>query len=594
MQTTYRYVPLLLGAAALVAACDGGSPSGGADSGVPDAGTIIACSNREAIRPTCQALPDRFDASATVAAGCYVASTTPILGAGITLTLAPGVTIFFAEGTALEVSEGQTLVAAGTPEAPICLTGETAARGAWTGVRLDLTRGENRLEHVTIEYGGSTASDTTGAGLKATADSRGVRLSVIRSTVRESQGYGLHLGGSADVAAFEANAFTANTLGPVWVDSAVAGRLDAASAYVGNTVDEIFVHANVVRDDATWPAVGVPFHLDADLYVEAFLTIAAPSTVILPAGGEINVSGDAAGLRAVGTAEHPIRFTAEQPVRGYSGGLRFDLSNNDFNRLEHVVVEYGGSTEHDAANAAVKVTADSRGSTLALVSTTIQESEGYGLYLTGSAVLPEFAGNTFTANGLGPVNVGAAAVPQLDVTSAYTGNDLDRVRVRDGYVVGSVTWNALGVPYQIESNLHVDEVWTLAPGVTLMMSQSTWISVAGDTAMLLAVGTAEAPITFTGVEATPGYWHCVVFDNTRGNESQIAHAVVEYGGSLEGGGETAMLQAQSDSRGVYLSVTDSIIQHSGQYGIFVGHWATVIDEGNTFLDNASGDVYHQP
>lgn len=182
-------------------------------------------------------------------------------------------------------------------------------------------------------------------------------------------------------------------------------------------------------------------------------------------------------------------------------------------------------------------------------------------------------------------------------SAAYLDNDIDRIRVRDDRVTEAVTWKALGLPYQLESYIHVDLVWTLEPGVTLMLPEDGWIHVNGDESALHAVGTTAAPITITGVEPMPGYWHSIVFGSSLNAANAIDNAIIEYGGSTGGGGEAGMITAVSDSHGVVLSVTDSVIRHSGQWGIWLGGYAQYnsdIESSNSFTGNAAGNVFFPP
>jgi hypothetical protein len=578
----------------------GGAGTGGAGGGQGGAGgaaPVDACAGAAALRGTCQDFPATIGASTTLAKGCYHVAKNPDVADGVTLTIAPGTTILFAEGTGLDFSGAQALHAVGTADEPICFSGDTAARGAWKGLVFGRTEGDaDVLDHVTVEYAGSTKVDPEGAGIKSLSDSRAVALSVSHTTVRESEGYGLYLVASTEAAAFEANTFTKNGRGPASVDSDVTGLLDAASRFTGNDVDEIVVRANRVQKNATWHVTSVPYHLDGNLHVDVPFTIDAPATLVFGPEAWISVGGDDAALHAVGTEAAPIVFTGEQPVRGYWDGLVFDGTNHAANALEHVVVEYAGNTLHDAAGAGVRAIADSHGVTLAMASTTVHECQGYGLFLAGSAVLPGFAGNTFTKNGLGPANVGSLAVHQLDTASSYTDNDLDHVHVRDGNIDADVTWLDLGVPFELEASVNVGAVWTLAPGVTLLMAKDRWIHVGSDDAGFHAVGTAQKPVTISGIEKTAGYWHSIVYGKTLNGANAIEHATVEYGGSPGGGGEKGMIQAYTDSHGVVVSVRDSVIQHSAQYGIWLGGSAQYnddIESSNTFADNASGDVFKE-
>jgi hypothetical protein len=260
----------------------GGSGGDGGDGGAGGQTPIDPCADVDSLRATCQDLPERFDTSTTLVKGCYRANKSPLFGAGVALTISPGTVILFAEGTKLQLGEGQSLIAAGTAEEPICLTGEVAQRGSWTGLLFGRTEGvEHKLEHVTIEYAGSTQSDSSAAAIKVVSDSREVRMSLTSSTVRESEGFGLYLVGSAELVTFSGNTFTKNSLGPANVDSQVAGFLDAASTYKGNDVDEVVVRTGHLSKNSTWHAIDVPFHLTGNLNVQVPWVIEAPNTLVM-------------------------------------------------------------------------------------------------------------------------------------------------------------------------------------------------------------------------------------------------------------------------------------------------------------------------
>lgn len=603
MRTLNVFWGLVL-ASPLVWACSDNAAApadGGTDVGTDAPVAIDPCAGADSLRAgnDCDTLfPDRIDASTTIARGCYRAKKNPIVAAGATLTIAPGTVVLFAEGTGLDVGEDRALILAGTAAAPICLTGEKAQRGAWDGLTLGRTdAADDKLDWVTVEYAGSTKSDAEAAAIMIRSDSRPPRLSMTNVTVRQSQGYGLYLVGSTELTAFAGNTFTKNGNAAASVDSNVVGFLDATSRYSGNDVDEVRVRPAHTTKNLTWHPIGVPFHVMGNLNIDGPWVLEAPSTVVVAPDRWISINDDAAGLHAVGTADKPIVFTGETKTRGAWDALRFVGTNNASNRLEFVTVEYGGTTAHDFNGACVNASADSSGVTLGLTNVTIRECQGFGLFLAGSAVLPTFTTNTFTKNGLGPASVGSEAVEQLDTTSTYTGNDVDRVRVRDGSVSKAVTWQDLGVPYQLEQNVNVDLVWTLAPGVTLLLTKDKWISVSGDAAALHAVGTAQKPITISGVEKTPGYWHALRYDGSLNAANALEYATVEYGGSTGGGGEQGMIHANADSHGVVLSVKSSTVRNSGQYGIWLGHYAQYnsdIESSNTFSGNASGNVFKAP
>ena len=111
---------------------------------------------------------------------------------------------------------------------------------------------------------------------------------------------------------------------------------------------------------------------------------------------------------------------------------------------------------------------------------------------------------------------------------------------------------------------------------------------------LFALGSADNPVVFTGLEATPGYWQGITLDSDA--KFTLRNAIIEYGGSAgtaEAG--NVMLMGYPDEWG-YLLMENCILRHSAAYGLVIGEgvlnsdYATV----NTFEDNALGDTYDIP
>ncbi len=113
--------------------------------------------------------------------------------AGVTMTIEPGTILAFKQHMGFYV-EG-TLVARGTAQQPILMTGQEKIRGFWFGVNFHNSDNyKNILEYVTIEYGGS---DPPAFGIPAnlsltTNTTVGSRVSINNCTLRESAGLGLN------------------------------------------------------------------------------------------------------------------------------------------------------------------------------------------------------------------------------------------------------------------------------------------------------------------------------------------------------------------------------------------------------------------
>ncbi|MFZ5444509.1 MAG: hypothetical protein ACOZQL_31240 [Myxococcota bacterium] len=546
----------------------------------------------------CVAFPERIDANYTVAKGCWLVLKTPTIATAVTITVQPGAKLVFSEGTLLRISAEQVLTALGTADAPILFTGSLPVRGHWKGLFFEGTSSPSTLEYLTVEYGGDTQADSSAAGIKLIADSRGVRVGFSHVTVRESEGFGLWMTGSAVLPAFTANVLTKNGLGPISIDAATIGSIDSTTTYTGNDKDEVQVRGTRVATTATWDALGVPYHLTGDLQVRepGKLTLRPGVKLILPPEAALSVSGDAAALIANGTAQAPILLTGETQTRGAWEGVVFDNSNNADNLLRYVTIEYSGNTSSDTKAAGVLATADSSGVQVQFDHVVIRQSQGYGLRASGSALFPTFASVTLTGNALGAALIDSNAVHQLTLDSTYTGNDVDRVFVEGRWVSNAVVWRAIDVPYAfVGVSLTPQKVWTLEAGVTLEMGPMTRIDVGGgDDVGFHAAGTATKPVVITGIQKAKGSWDGIDYNGTLNAANVLDHCVIEYGGGGTRFGWQGMINSHSDSHGVNVSVTNSTVRHSAVWGIYFNNNQTGSVSGNTYEDNTSGDYHRDP
>lgn len=325
--------------------------------------------------------------------------------------------------------------------------------------------------------------------------------------------------------------------------------------------------------------------------------LSAGVTVTLKPGVKLVFSPDVAfefegeqSLQALGTEQEPILLTASLPVRGHWRGLRFG-GTSVASHLAWVTVEYGGYVTGDGQTVAtVRMDADSRGVRAGFTHVTMRESPGYGLYASASAVFPEFSQNVLTKNAWGPASLDAVSLGFLDGASTYTGNDKDEFKVRAYRLSAAATWPDLGVPYHFDGSLSVmDGLLTLEPGVRIVMPPQSWFTISGDTAGLVAGGTAEKPIVFTGETETRGAWRGLVFDGSANAANLLRHVVVEWAGDLASDARNAAVKATSDSSGVSLGMDHLTIRQSEGYGLLLGGYAQVpVFAGNVFTQNGLG------
>ena len=237
------------------------------------------------------------------------------------LTLAPGSELRFEEGQQLIIKHQAGLNAVGTPSDPIVLTGTEPVRGLWGGlVFWGSSHVMNRLEHVTVEYGGGeafgSASEAANVSLSLAGSGQNSSVAIVNSTLRASEEYGLWLHDKSGFTEFQGNTLTGNALGPAYVHLPSVDELTSGNDYSGNDTDEVVVEVGSglqLTDPATWQDIGVPYYLMEKVGgagIFAPLTIMPGVEILVEAGLGITVR-EAGTLTAVGTATDRITFRAK-------------------------------------------------------------------------------------------------------------------------------------------------------------------------------------------------------------------------------------------------------------------------------------------
>jgi hypothetical protein len=522
----------------------------------------------------------------TLTRGCYNVTSSIRINSGGALTIPAGSVLRFGSGTSLTVNQGGSLAARGTADAPIFLTATDPTPGYWEGVSFVWSNSSsNELTHTVIEYGGAASSGAAALTTQGLSSSP-ARVKLSKVTLRFSANNGFGMSSNTILDQFEGVRSTGNR-NSGYVMANDAGRLTSSSSYSGNSNDAVYVDSERITTTQTWRKLDAPYQMgDASYTVDGALTIEAGTTLKFGASSFMTVS-QTGSLSAVGTAESPITFTGTDTTPGYWQGIDFVWSNSTNNQLRHVIVEYGGSGSN-AANVTVSGLSSSVGR-LKLANVTLRHSAGSGFYFSSNTSIDEFAAVKSTQNRYSGT-LGSNDVHVLGGDSDFAGNSNDFVYVYDADISGTRTWRRLNVPYRLynSSTYTVNGALTIEAGATLAMSSSSGLTVS-QTGSLTALGTADAPITFRGLEATPGYWLGIdiVWSNSTAN--QIANAVIRDAG---GGGSSRgaiTLSGLSSSNG-RLTLTNSTVTNSSSWGVYRGSNVVLTQSGNTFTGNASGSV----
>ena len=589
--------------------CGSSGGDGGGDGDRPDAGGAVQVDCR-----TAQTLDHDIDTDTTLSVDCY--RVTDKIGVSAALMLDPGTVLEFETGTGLKIADGGSISALGSEAAPILLTSAEGIAGDWSGLVLDSSSPDNELDHVIVEHAGTDDLSFNGNTSANLILMSGARAAVTSSTFARGSEYGVAMDSGAELLAFDDNEFVENEGPPMQLNSKQIGYIGGgnvfgtgaapASAYVRLEDNSTGSLRSTTEDTQTWPALDVPYRFFGKHFIDdaaAVVTIEAGAELEFDEGAGLRVNDGA--LKALGTADEPVVFTAARKEPGEWSGLVISSSSPD-TELDFVNAEYGGAQglgfNGNTSGSLILV----EGARASVTSSTFAHGSEYGVAVASGAELLAFEDNEFIANEGPPMKlnskqigyIGGGNVFGTDAASgsAYvellensTGTDRSTTE-------SSQTWPALDVPYRFFGSHFIDDaaaVVTIEAGAELEFAQDAGLRV--DAGALEAIGTDDKPVTFTGAEKLPGAWRGLVIESRDGND--LRHIIAEYGGdqSLGFNGNTSANVIVAD--GARSIIIDSEFRHSSGHGIHSE--GTILDQneteidpdggGNSFGDNADGD-----
>jgi len=328
-----------------------------------------------------------------------------------------------------------------------------------------------------------------------------------------------------------------------------------------------------IESDTTWSPGECPrVALDGNIKVQngATLTIEPGVEVVGRSGSKLTVKSDGT-LQSNGEAGNPVAFYGDSQTKGYWETIEIE-SDND-NRLSWTLVRDAGAG--DWANVWVQGSGQ-----LTVENSTFANSATWGLVAEDGATLASYANNRSTANGTAALRAATTVLGSLDAESVYTGNDGDDwIEVPSADVESDTTWPASDVPYYFDGNHRLFSAVSVDPGAQFVFSSGSKLTVKSE-GSLNAEGTSDAPIAFTGADATPGYWETIEFESNNAN-NVLRHVEVADGGA----GDWANVWVQGSGR---LTVENSTFANSATWGMVVEDGATLpAFASNTFSGNGT-------
>lgn len=205
---------------------------------------------------------------------------------------------------------------------------------------------------------------------------------------------------------------------------------------------------------------------------------------------------------------------------------------------------------------------------------------------SGGASISGVAGSAGASYGTYAFGSSAGAADTASTTAAVS-------CLKEGPITEDTIWEPLaGCPsgFDVEEDVTISGTGTsltIKPGVKLKFATNTAVVVRAG-ASLIAAGTAESPITFTGWQPTPGAWGGIVFYSSA-IDNELRHVVVEYGGATDA--VNAAVEVGYDTEHAYVKISNTQIRDSLQYGMYVDSDTNLAQfDNNTITRNQDGAI----
>lgn len=498
----------------------GASGSGGVSGGSGGGGataTVFECGSRSTTSAT---LVDQDIQADQTWSGTVLLEGAVTVVSGATLTIEPGTHVIAAVDSELELGwngNAATLIAEGTDAAPILFCGATAEAGFWRGVivRSNVTS-NSTLHNVLIADAGGAAQALL---IESELSVRNVQIEGsgadgARAAQFADDSVGLSVRGAQGVAV-------------ALTDARAVSPLPLGGTFSDNTDNVVQVEFDDIAVDASFHDVGIPY------VQQQPVTVTQGATLHFDAGVEYQLAADAqlevgwngndAVLEIAGTADAPVVFRGVDETPGYWRDLLIRSNVRTSSTISHLVLRHAGG-----GAAALRVE-----SAIQLNDVLLEDNET-GAWI-GAQGLDEASANLSitTTEGM-PLTVQPNALISLPEGGDFTGNTTDHIAVEAGDYDVSGSVPNLGVPYRILGTLDtVESSMTIAAGTHFIMSADSQIEFGwnGNSATVIAEGTAAAPIRFTGLDEIAGYWRGLIIGSNVVSASKLDYVEVGHAGA---------------------------------------------------------------
>lgn len=133
----------------------------------------------------------------------------------------------------------------------------------------------------------------------------------------------------------------------------------------------------------------------------------------------------------------------------------------------------------------------------------------------------------------------------------------------------------------------------IAPGTTVTFGSGASLHIGAGA--LIAEGTEDAPIVFTGQEEVPGYWQGLVFYRATSTKNVLSHVVVESAGGSKyvwAAIASGVTLVGSDGQPTRVKISNSVFRRNQGVGLSVhAHTSMTGFSGNEMTENVEGAAF---
>lgn len=354
-----------------------------------------------------------------------------------------------------------------------------------------------------------------------------------------------------------------------------------------------FQTAMTLADD---PDLPVDYIINCVMDVAANVTVNPGVVIEFGADAGINVTANGA-FKAVGTSAAPITMRGQGGTTGSWKGLLFNSSSAN-NQLDNVILRHAGSSTFNTNNdtAAVVIWADAQ---LSIRNCEISNSGNFGVSAIYTNSNWSISNTRITSCVDAPVTFLAPYLASFDGSNDFSGNSKNYLLLdlATQSIQNSLTWRKSNVPYRITSTYSLFHellieggTLTIEAGTDIQMEDGNGIWV-DENAALVAVGTAQEKITFSGTSGTPGGWSAIYFDANTTTNNELRHVNISDAGATLDGENTGILMR------VNPTLTLDNITFSEITGCSIFNMDVIDNPNLTFSNlthsNTNGNICHQ-